>query len=177
MPNAITSPLIGWALDRYQPNRLLISSLGLILIGVTAFPVAIPDELGLHVFTLVLLGITVSVALSPVTPELLYFMHEKGCNSYGTVYALFNVAFSAGMFVGPVISGALYDAAGFFITMLYMSVLMFFLALLILSGEAVKFYRRRQASRITQPEKGEETPSPDVNILISTPATQNVEKP
>ncbi|KAJ1650536.1 hypothetical protein IWQ61_008687 [Dispira simplex] len=176
LPNVIASPLIGWALDRFQPNRLLIVSLGLVLIGATGLPIAVPDELGLHIFTLVLLGITVSVGISPVTPELLYFMHEKGCNSYGTVYALFNVAFSIGMFVGPVISGALYDVAGFFNTMLYMSVLMFFLALLILSVEGVKIYRRRQASRAMQLEKGQETPSPSANLLVSSPDKQSFEE-
>ncbi|KAJ1964806.1 hypothetical protein H4R35_007117 [Dimargaris xerosporica] len=144
IPNAIVSPLVGWFIDRFQPNRLLIMTLGLLLVGAMSPIIAIDQALGAHVVTLVLLGTTLALSISPITPELLVFMHESGSNSYGVVYALFNIAFSIGMFVGPVIAGALYDVMGFLPTMLVMLAVVVSLALLVGSVEMVKIYKRKR---------------------------------
>ncbi|RKP37896.1 major facilitator superfamily domain-containing protein, partial [Dimargaris cristalligena] len=143
IPNVIVSPVIGWLLDRFKPNRIYLISLGLVLIGTLSPMITLTKTLTTHVVTLVFLGATLSVALAPTTPELLYYMHDMGSNSYGVVYALFNVVFSLGMFVGPIMAGALYESTSFLITMLALMGLILSVAVVLVCGETYRILFRR----------------------------------
>ncbi|KAJ1926038.1 hypothetical protein IWQ60_004135 [Tieghemiomyces parasiticus] len=169
LPNAFMSPLVGWLIDRYQPNRIIICCAGLVLTSALCPLITLPKILGVTIFTLSLTGAVLSIALSPVNPELLYFMHEKGSNSFGVMYALFNIAFSIGMFIGPVMTGPMYERIGFLNTMLCIMGISLAVFVVLLGVELVKIHNRRRRSTIPLGEEvdGEVVSNAPVDEVIA----------
>ena len=58
------------------------------------------------------------------------FVTDRGGDGYGRVYALFNVAYSCGMLLGPWIAGFTYDLLGFLYLMVAFAVALFVIGLI-----------------------------------------------
>ncbi|RUS23397.1 major facilitator superfamily domain-containing protein [Jimgerdemannia flammicorona] len=106
------SPLVGLASDRF--GRKTISAAGTLLVALVAPLIALPSKtLWLIVPPLMVFGLASSMITTPLLPEMGEVVHELGGGAYATVYALYNMAYSIGMLVGPVIAGLLIDKVGF----------------------------------------------------------------
>ena len=61
----------------------------------------IVSHTALEIFVLAILGISFSLLLAPALPELTYFADQNGIHAYGILFAIYNTAYSIGMFFGP----------------------------------------------------------------------------
>ncbi|KAJ3068404.1 hypothetical protein HK102_007183, partial [Quaeritorhiza haematococci] len=109
----VSSMLIGPLSDAH--GRKNIIALGCVLVGFAAPLVALSPTLPLLVITLALFGATYAILMTPTLPEMAEFVDKKGGGAYATVYGMWNVAYSAGMIVGPVVGGMVMDATGEFL--------------------------------------------------------------
>ncbi|GAA5956568.1 hypothetical protein JCM3765_003486 [Sporobolomyces pararoseus] len=104
IPVFFASPVAGWWVDRYGTKWIMF--LGLIL-ATLAYPLLIiKGPLALFVFFLVILGIGFSFFLTPITVDLNIVATEsaKGITT-PHVFGMFNMAFSIGSLVGPIVAG------------------------------------------------------------------------
>ncbi|KAI8884218.1 MFS general substrate transporter [Backusella circina FSU 941] len=101
---AFLAPLIGHLSDKV--GRQAISATGMILMAVVSPIVAIKFESMYWIIPpLMLFGLSSPVTLTPVLPEMGETVNEMGGAAYAQVYALYNMAYSIGMFIGPVVAG------------------------------------------------------------------------
>lgn len=123
LPDVLSAILIGPISDRY--GRKNISAIGLALLGASLIILPFANETWSIAGALVLQGIGAAVAVTPNSPELAEIIDDMGSSDYAQVYALYNVAYSLGMLVGPTVAGALYDQFGFLVCMFVFAGLMF----------------------------------------------------
>ncbi|BGP39393.1 hypothetical protein JCM10449v2_003331 [Rhodotorula kratochvilovae] len=103
-PAFIGSPLAGWATDKYGPRW--IATVGVVL-SVPAFPLLlIHGPLALFVVFLVLLGFALSLALTPITVDLDAVSTRAGVAT-ASVYGCWNMSYSIGALIGPIVAGQL----------------------------------------------------------------------
>ncbi len=108
--HAVTSPLMGSLSDRIGRPRVVTAGLLLALV-LLPFP-ALLGNLRAIVAVMLLLGITTSLVLSPASPALADAVEQMGSQSYGSVFSILNVAYAAGMMVGPFLGGVLISLVG-----------------------------------------------------------------
>ncbi|TEA22427.1 putative MFS-type transporter [Colletotrichum sidae] len=115
---SLLGPLVGAACDRWGARRL--SSLGFLL--ATPFLVCLRfvdgDSLSQKALLCVLLvgvGIGMAFVLGPLMAEVMWVVEEvmpsSTQSSYAQAYGLYNMAFSGGALLGPIIGGLIRDAA------------------------------------------------------------------
>jgi predicted MFS family arabinose efflux permease len=80
---------------------------GMVLTALALPLLVLPGSFILEAGIMALLGAVMSVMLASAPQELTDEVDRRGGNGYGTVYALYNVALSVGMMVGPVAGGIL----------------------------------------------------------------------
>ncbi|KAL0095354.1 major facilitator superfamily domain-containing protein [Phycomyces blakesleeanus] len=109
---AFLAPLIGHLSDKI--GRQVISATGMILMAVASPLVALHFEsIYMIIPPLMIFGLSSPVTLTPVLPEMGETVHDMGGAAYAQVYALYNMAYSIGMFIGPVLAGAVMASSGF----------------------------------------------------------------
>ena len=109
IPNIFMSIYAGSLSDKY--GRKQISSLGMILLALLTPLIALPNgksNLFIEVVFLMAFGSATAIAITPIMPDMAEIVMMKGGDSYGQVYALFNMSYSVGMIAGPLIGTALY---------------------------------------------------------------------
>ncbi|RPA97524.1 MFS general substrate transporter [Choiromyces venosus 120613-1] len=118
------APLVGWACDKWGTRW--VQTAGFILCCPFFVFLRFPDhnsvsQIVLMCAILALIGIGLVLIMPTVMAEISLFLNEVEENNpgifgsngaYAQGYGLFNVAFSAGTFVGPLWSGFLKDAVG-----------------------------------------------------------------
>ncbi|GAA5989368.1 hypothetical protein JCM5350_005690 [Sporobolomyces pararoseus] len=104
IPVFFASPVAGWWVDRYGTKWIMF--IGLILATIAYPLLIIKGPLALFVFFLVILGIGFSFFLTPITVDLNIVATEsaKGITT-PHVFGMFNMAFSIGSLVGPIVAG------------------------------------------------------------------------
>ncbi|GAA5829780.1 hypothetical protein JCM11251_007876 [Rhodosporidiobolus azoricus] len=108
IPTFFASPLSGWWTDKHGAKWVMVAGVAL---SVPAFPLLIiRGPLALFVFFLVLIGISVSLFLTPVTVDLSICASESPILQTAHVFGTFNMAFSIGSFIGPIIAGQIISA-------------------------------------------------------------------
>ncbi|KAI8985125.1 major facilitator superfamily domain-containing protein [Pilobolus umbonatus] len=121
---AFFAPLIGHLSDKI--GREMICATGMILMAVASPLVAIEfSSIYWIIPPLMLFGLSSPVTLTPVLPEMGETVNEMGGAAYAQVYALYNMAYSIGMFIGPVAAGMIMSASGFGTLMLTFSATLF----------------------------------------------------
>ncbi|KAI8149363.1 major facilitator superfamily domain-containing protein [Fennellomyces sp. T-0311] len=109
---AFLAPLIGHLSDRI--GRHVISASGMLMMAVASPLVAVHySAVYLIVPSLMLFGLSSPVTLTPILPEMGEVVDSLGGAAYAQVYALYNMAYSAGMFLGPNCAGLIMAYAGF----------------------------------------------------------------
>ncbi|KAL1919481.1 uncharacterized protein VTP21DRAFT_2174 [Calcarisporiella thermophila] len=105
------SPLVGYLSDQW--GKALMSGIGAVGMGCSVLLVAVPNEAKLMTLPLFAVGTTCCIMSTPLLPELGERVRQLGGGAYGRVYGLYNMSYSMGMAVGPILAGFLYDKVGF----------------------------------------------------------------
>ncbi|KAL0141957.1 major facilitator superfamily domain-containing protein [Mucor lusitanicus] len=109
---AFLAPLIGHLSDKI--GRQAISATGMIMMAIASPLVALQyTSIYWIIPPLMVFGLSSPVTLTPVLPEMGETVNEMGGAAYAQVYALYNMAYSIGMFIGPVVAGLIMSAADF----------------------------------------------------------------
>src|SRR5207248_2650525 len=114
------SPIVGYL--SFHIGQRKTCGIGMILLSIATPLIALPNTLWLVVLPLSLFGIAYSVATTPTLPLLGHYITQNGGGAYGQIYALWNMAYSIGMFVGPIIAGFLFELYDFKKTLLIFGV-------------------------------------------------------
>ncbi|GAA5935477.1 hypothetical protein JCM1841_003906 [Sporobolomyces salmonicolor] len=102
-PTFIGSPLSGWVVDKYGTKWIMFVGVAL---SVPAYPLLIiHGPLALFIFFLVIVGLAISFFLTPVTVDLNLVAADTPGLTTPHVFGAFNLAFSIGSFIGPIIAG------------------------------------------------------------------------
>ncbi|WP_242222225.1 MFS transporter [Bacillus cereus group sp. BfR-BA-01380] len=105
-----TAPVIGTLSNKLGRNQTMIIGL---IIAALCFPfITLVPNMITEIFVLAVLGISFSFLLAPALPELTHLADQSGIRAYGTLFAIYNTAYSIGMFCGPTLSGSLSDLFG-----------------------------------------------------------------
>lgn len=106
-----TAPIIGTLSTKIGRKQTMAVGIAL---AALCFPfTVIVSHTALEIFVLAILGISFSLLLAPALPELTYLADKNGVHAYGILFAIYNTAYSIGMFFGPMLSGSLSDLFGF----------------------------------------------------------------
>lgn len=116
----IPSVAAGWIVGPLsdQHGRKNISALGFFLYGLSCIAIACSNNLMTLGFSLGFFGAAQAIQATPCLPELAEHVDRLGGGAYATIYALFNMAYSGGMVVGPMVGGYLVDKLSFQMQML-----------------------------------------------------------
>lgn len=117
----VISPLVGYL--SYVIGQRNTIGIGMIWLAVVSPLVALPNKMWIQLIPLIFFGATYSIVMTPTLPLLGKKVSQKGSNSYGRVYALWNMSYSIGMFVGPVVAGITLEYYGFLGTMCVFSLI------------------------------------------------------
>ncbi|KAF9975261.1 hypothetical protein BGZ73_001152 [Actinomortierella ambigua] len=112
MPTII-SPFAGWLSDRYGAK--VVCSTAVSLAGVFMLVLSINDKpLWGIILTLIGIGAMTSAFIAPVLGEISAVVRRTGDkNAFARAFAIFNMAFSLGMLLGPIVAGYVYGTHGF----------------------------------------------------------------
>jgi len=118
---ALPNPLWGWMADRYSPKIFImigsfLLTLGFIFIGPLPFTGLTPSY-ELCVFSVVIAGVGLGAqlvaAFSEAQKSAVVMGFPDDISTYSMISSIWTSAFALGAFVGPTVSGALFDAVGF----------------------------------------------------------------
>lgn len=109
LASVISAPIAYKLSDALGRKRVIL--LGLACTALAMPLLAIPASFIVEAAVMALLGAILSIMLSSVPQEMTDVADRQGSGSYGSIYALYNVALSLGMVVGPIAGGML---AGYF---------------------------------------------------------------
>jgi len=115
----LSAPLAGWASDRCGGRRVLVGGLAVCVLVLPLL--ALPRTWAGEVAALAVFGIACAFLLSPTLPEIGAACERQGDQSFGSAYAVFNLAYAVGMAAGPVAGGVLKPAFGFGATLAVLS--------------------------------------------------------
>ena len=94
----------------------------MVLLGISTTLISLPHKLWLVALPLLCFGTAYAIVTTPTLPLLGHYVTQKGGGAYGQIYALWNMAYSIGMFVGPVVAGFMIEYFGFKITLIILGV-------------------------------------------------------
>ncbi|RIA99672.1 major facilitator superfamily domain-containing protein [Glomus cerebriforme] len=137
---AFLSPAVGYI--SYFIGQRKTCGIGLILLGISTPLISLPNKLLLVALPLLFFGTTYAIVTTPTLPLLAHYVTQKGGGAYGQIYALWNMAYSIGMFVGPVIAGLLFEAFEFKNTLIIFGVSAIAITPLIFVGRLCRNNRR-----------------------------------
>ncbi|KAG0027655.1 hypothetical protein BGZ82_008820 [Podila clonocystis] len=109
----LTAPLSGALSDKLGAKAVCFVSLLLCGAGVLATGI-FQNSLTMIILLFTIVGITGTAILTPILGELSAVVRTTGSgDGFARAYAMFNMAFSIGVLVGPVICGIVYESLGF----------------------------------------------------------------
>ena len=124
LPYLILGPVAGWAVDRYGPKPAAVIGFGYlvpVLILLRLVRAGGKSQIIIYSALLALCGLGMGVIGSPSIVEASYVvgMYDKtnpdifGNGPYAQLYGINSMVFSAGLTVGPLVSGSLKDSLGY----------------------------------------------------------------
>ncbi|UHA75977.1 MFS transporter [Paenibacillus sp. 481] len=126
----VCTPIIGGLSLRIGGTRTSI--IGMLIAAVVLPCLTITNALAVVCLLLALLGISFSLILTPTLPALASLADDHGSHAYGLTFAVYNIAYSAGMFIGPTASGWLTEQYTFLWALIVLGFLSAFYALLLI---------------------------------------------
>lgn len=111
----VSSPLMGALSDRLGRRRVmrvgfLVAALATPATALVKTPVAAGALMAL-------VGFTVSLCISPVSPALAAEVDARGSASYASVFSILNISYAVGMLVGPFLGSSLQALVGLPVTL------------------------------------------------------------
>ncbi|KAK3832578.1 MAG: major facilitator superfamily domain-containing protein [Linnemannia elongata] len=109
----IVSPLAGWVSDRYGAKILCCTAVIICACFMLVLSIENKPLWGI-VLNLVGIGLATSSFIAPILGEISAVVRRTGDSAaYARAFAIFNMAFSFGMLIGPIIAGYIYQHHGF----------------------------------------------------------------
>ncbi|KAH9250402.1 hypothetical protein BSLG_003889 [Batrachochytrium salamandrivorans] len=133
IPGMFACTLAGYLSDRFGCKSVM--AFGMLLFSISSPLIALGDSIYMLMPGLICFGISGAMALTPAMPEMADFIYARDSGAFGTVYALYNVAYSSGMLIGPIVGSLLYERFD-----LLFQMQMFGFVLLIFSPIALLFH-------------------------------------
>lgn len=121
LPNILAVTVVGWISGRIR--RFLIITVGLVLHPFATPLITSTTDIRFIIFGGIIFGVTLSIAGSPVSPELANIVESYGGSSYARIYGILNICYSFGMIFGPMIVCKLSEISSFFVGMLSITLL------------------------------------------------------
>lgn len=112
VPSIIMGIIIGWLSDRLPRHKIIAT--GLFLHGLAIPLIPLSTSIPLLILFSALFGVTSPIIGTPVTSHLIGISEGLGGSSYARIYAIFNMAYSCGMILGPWLVGMIKAWVGFF---------------------------------------------------------------
>ncbi|BGP54868.1 hypothetical protein JCM8202_003377 [Rhodotorula sphaerocarpa] len=110
VPTFFASPIAGWAVDRVGTKWIMAAGT---VLSIPMYPLLIiKGPLALFIFFLALLGVAVSAFITPTTVDLAMVSARVPNVTTAHVFSLFNLAFSVGSLLGPIVGGQLISHTG-----------------------------------------------------------------
>ncbi len=106
----IVSPFIGEWSTRIGYTKMLM--LGVLFLAVLLPVTTLPSTLWLQAVILALLGLGLGAALTPTLPLLADITQSNGIQSHSMTFALYNIVYSIGMIIGPILTTVLSGSFG-----------------------------------------------------------------
>ncbi|KAK4704865.1 hypothetical protein P7C70_g1339, partial [Phenoliferia sp. Uapishka_3] len=110
VPSFFASPFAGWASDKYGAKWIAVIGLSLSIPAYSLLVIAGP--LPLFIFFLVILGFSLSFFLTPTMQDLSIVVASTPGLPASAAYGCFNMMYSVGAFIGPIIAGNLIEGLG-----------------------------------------------------------------
>ncbi|ORZ04162.1 major facilitator superfamily domain-containing protein [Lobosporangium transversale] len=154
----IVSPLAGWISDRYGARYLCAGAVACCASFMLILSIESKPLWGI-ILNLICIGLSTSSFIAPVLGEISAVVRRTGDkNAYARAFAIFNIAFSFGMLIGPILAGFVYQKHGFKWNCIVIAcVLYFFVPMLLLwmgdrkaKMEDVALYEREEQERKRQ---------------------------
>ncbi|OBZ84140.1 Synaptic vesicular amine transporter [Choanephora cucurbitarum] len=104
-------PLTGYLSDKYGRPYFIVA--GMVLASFSAFLLSLPWEGSMYsvVPLLFLYGLSNPVVHTPLMPEMGYIVSQMNSTAYAQVYALYNMAYSLGTLIGPLVAGCIMSSS------------------------------------------------------------------
>jgi MFS family permease len=151
LATAATTPLAGSLTGRHSIARL--AGIGGALGAVGLAVVALAPAGWMLVSGMAILGAGAGLVMGAITPAMTVLGAKASPPALGAAFAVFNLAYATGLFVGPTLGGLVTDRAGF-------SPAMLVLAALILVVAAIMAMRLSRFAALNDPSGGSEAPAP-----------------
>lgn len=110
VPSFFAGPLAGWIADKYGAKWIAV--LGMLLSAPTLALLIIEGPLPLFIFFLVIVGVSMSFFLTPTMQDLSVIVALTPSLPSTACYGMFNMCYSIGAFIGPIVGGQLIEALG-----------------------------------------------------------------
>ncbi|KAI8881999.1 MFS general substrate transporter [Backusella circina FSU 941] len=136
---AFLSPLVGHLSDTMGRHPIVAS--GMILTALICPVIAIQySSIYMVIVPLVILGLSNPLTMTPLLPEMGEVVKEMGGAAYAQAYAIYNMSYSAGMFIGPMFAGLIMDYYNFRVLMYVFGISLLICSPIIMDWSAV--YRK-----------------------------------
>ncbi|KAI8053391.1 major facilitator superfamily domain-containing protein [Syncephalis plumigaleata] len=150
LPHMIATPVVGWLCDRVSCKA--VAAIGMLLFALASPPIALPSQLNTEIICLAVFGLTAAIAMTPILPDMANQVTARGGGAYAQVFALWNMAYSLGMLIGPILSGIIMVQYGFLYNMVIFAVMLLFIAPFIVQMEAKSRQRVEDERRMSYGE-------------------------
>lgn len=169
VPYMLASTLVA-PLQQAGLNPKLLVAAGMVVLTAALGCFALPRSLYVSLVPMVAFGVGIGCAITPPLGEIGEWLTKTGNQgAFARGFALFNLSYALGMFVGPLISGWLYERTTFTATMMTMAGLTLATAVLLL---AVGMRERRDAAAAAAARAAK--PSDDTALLLPPPSSPMV---
>ncbi|GAA5986337.1 hypothetical protein JCM10908_003709 [Rhodotorula pacifica] len=162
VPTFFASPLAGWLVDRWGTKWIMVFGTALCI---PMYPLLIiKGPLALFIFFLAVIGIGVSAFITPTTVDLALVAAHTPSITTAHVFSLFNLAFSVGSLIGPIVGGQIISKIGILKGWTAIAILSSALTLLLLPPITIWVggplaWRRKDSSNIDPEADPEEKPA------------------
>ncbi|KAJ8294725.1 putative MFS-type transporter C18.02 [Rhodotorula toruloides] len=110
VPTFFGSPFAGWVTDKYGTKWIMLAG---VVLSIAVYPLLIiRGPLPLFIFFLALVGLSISCFITPSTVDLSLVASSHTSITTAHTFAIFNLAFSIGALVGPIIAGQILSGLG-----------------------------------------------------------------
>lgn len=142
-----------------HPKLLVSAGMAVLTAAMAAFPW--PNSLGLSLVPMIVFGIAIGLAITPPLGEIGEYLTVSGnSHAFATGFAMYNLSYAVGMFVGPLLSGTLYDYTNFLVVMNVMAGLSAAVSVFLLMA-GIKEKREVQRNKRMEAEEHAHTASSD----------------
>ncbi|KAF1796400.1 major facilitator superfamily domain-containing protein [Mucor lusitanicus] len=136
-------PVTGYLSDKF--GRPLFISIGMVIMSIASILVGLPVSSYKYMLpSLCLFGMSNPLIHTPLMPEMGAAVTDMGSNAFAQVYALYNMAYSLGIFVGPLLAGVIMSCESIEMNRRFQILMLIFSGVIILSSPVIMMNQRKR---------------------------------